>query len=81
MLYICNYKIGFSLVAQMVKKMPAIWETWVPSLGQEDAWRREWQHAPVSLPGESHEERHLVGYSPWNHKESNMTDRLTHTQL
>ena len=27
----------------------------------------------VSLPGESHEQRSLVGYSPWGHKESDMT--------
>ena len=27
---------GFSLVAQMVKKLPVMWETWVPSLGWED---------------------------------------------
>ena len=25
-----------SLVAQLVKNLPAIWETWVPSLGRED---------------------------------------------
>ena len=31
-----------SLVAQMVKNLPAVWETWVQSLGWEDPWRREW---------------------------------------
>ena len=36
----------------MVKKMPAMWETGVWSLGQEDPWRREWQPTAVSLPGE-----------------------------
>ena len=28
-------------------------------------WRRKWQHTPVLLPGESHGQRNLVGYSPW----------------
>ena len=29
-------------------------------------WRREWQHTPVFLPGESHGQRSLVGFSPWD---------------
>ena len=33
-------------------------------------WRRAWQPTPVFLPGESHGQRSLVGYSPWGHKES-----------
>ena len=28
-------------------------------------WRRKWQPTPVFLPGESHGQRSLVGYSPW----------------
>ena len=43
-------------------------ERQVWSLGQEDPWRREWQPTPVFLSGESHEQRSLVGYSPWGHK-------------
>ena len=31
-------------------------------------WRRKWQWTPVFLPGESHGQRSLVGYSPWGHK-------------
>ena len=34
---------------------------------------------PVLLPGESHGQRILVGYSPWGRKESDTTERLTHT--
>ena len=30
-----------SLVAQMVKKLPAVWETQVPSLGREDPLEKE----------------------------------------
>ena len=33
-------------------------------------------NTPVFLPGESHGERSLVGYSPWGHKESDTTERL-----
>ena len=43
-------------------------ETRVQSLGQEDPWRRAWQSAPVVLPGESHGQRSLAGYSPQGHK-------------
>ena len=28
-------------------------------------WRRKWQSTPVLLPGKSHGQRSLVGYSPW----------------
>ena len=31
-------------------------------------WRQEWQPIPVFLPGKSHEQRTLAGYSPWGHK-------------
>ena len=31
-----------ALVAQMIKNLPAMWETWFWTLGQEDPWRREW---------------------------------------
>ena len=40
-------------------------------------WRREWQPTPVFLPGEFQGQRSLVGYSPWGHKESDTTERLT----
>ena len=46
--------LGASLVAQMVKNLPAMQETQVQSLGQEDlTWRRQGQPTPVFLPGES----------------------------
>ena len=44
-------------------------------------WRRAWQPTPVFLPGESHGHRHLVGYSPGGCKESDTTERLTHTDI
>ena len=36
-------------------------------------WRSTWQHTPVFLPGESHGQMSLAGYSPSGHKESHMT--------
>ena len=46
-------------------------------------WRREWQPTPVFLPGESHGQRSLVGYSPWGCKESDTTEQQcsTHMQM
>ena len=41
-------------------------------------WRKKWQPTPVFLPGESHGERALVGYSLWGCKESDTTKQLTH---
>ena len=45
-------------------------ETWVQPLGWEDPLRRERQPTAILLPGESHGQRSLAGYSPWGHKES-----------
>ena len=39
-------------------------------------WRRKWQPAPVFLPGKSHGQRSLAGYSPKGHKESEVTEQL-----
>ena len=39
-------------------------------------WRRKWQPTPVLLPGESHGQRSLVGYSPRSRKELDMTEQL-----
>ena len=36
-------------------------------------WRRKWQPTPACLPGESHGQRSLVGYSPWGQRESDTT--------
>ena len=39
-------------------------------------WRRQWQPTPVLLPGKSHGQRSLVGFSPWGREESDMTEWL-----
>ena len=66
----------------MKKNLPAMQETGFDPWVEKIPWRREWQPTPVLLPGESHRQRSLVGYSPWGLKESDTTERLSmHTQL
>ena len=60
----------------MVETPPAMremQETWVQSLVKKFPWRRKWQPTPVPLPGASHGQRSLVSYSPWGHRESDLT--------
>ena len=66
-----------SLVDQMVKNLPAMWETQVRSLDQEDPLEKEWLPTPVFLPGESHGPRSLTGYHPQGHKDLDTTKWLT----
>ena len=65
----------------MVKRLPAMRETrfdpWVGKI----PWRRKWQPTPILLPGKSHGQRSLIGYSPWGHKELDTTERLHFTSL
>ena len=75
MIQLDNYRgQGDSLLAQMVKNLPAMQETWVLSLGQEDplkkgmathssilAWRIPWTEEPG-------------GPSPWGCKELDTTE-------
>ena len=63
-----------SLVAQILKNLPAMQETQVRSLGQEDPPEEEMAIHPVFLSGESHGQRSLAGYSPWGRKESDTTE-------
>ena len=48
-------------------------DSWVRKI----PWRSERLPTPVFLPGESHGERSLVGYSPWGRKDSDTTERLS----
>ena len=51
----------------MVKNPPAVQEMQRPGFDPwigKIPWRRAWQPTPVFLPGDSHGERSLVGYSP-----------------
>ena len=42
--------------------------------------RRAWQPTPVFLPGESHGQRSLLGYSPWGRRALNTTGQLSAAQ-
>ena len=70
-----------SLVAQRVKRLPTMWETWVRFLGRDDplekemathsstlAWKIPWMEEPGRL-------------QPWGCKESDTTERLHFTSL
>ena len=66
-------------MAQSVKNLSTMRETWVLSLDQEDPLDKRIATTPVFLPGEFHGQRSLVGYSPWDYKELDTTEWLTHT--
>ena len=60
----------------MVKHLPTMQKTWVPSLGWEDPLEKEMATHSSILPGKSHGWRSVVGYSPWGHRESDTTELL-----
>ena len=57
--------------------LPAVQETWVQSYVGKIHWIKEWLPTPVFLPGKSHGQRCLVGYSPRGCKELDLTEQLT----
>ena len=64
-----------SLVAQSAKNLPAVQETWVSSLGQEDPLEKEMATPSSILAWKiSWTERPLVACSPWGRKELGMTE-------
>ena len=72
-----TFKFKVTLLAQVVKNPPAVQEIqetgfnpWVRKI----SCSRKWQPTPVFLPGKSHGQWSLVGYSPQGHKESDMTE-------
>ena len=74
---LCFFHRGTSLVAQTVKRLPAVRETWVQYLGQEDPLEKEMaSHSSILAWLKSHGWRSLVGYSPWGHKALDKTERL-----
>ena len=59
---------------------PAMWETWVRSLGWEDPlppWRRSWQPSLYSCLENPYGQSCLVGYRPWGHKGLDTTEQLS----
>ena len=66
--------VVWSLVAQLVKNPPAMWETWVQSLGWKIPWRRERPPTSIFWPGEFH-----GWYSAWGRRVGH--DWVTFTSL
>ena len=64
-------------MAQMVKNLPAVQETQVQFLGQEDSLEKGRLTILELLPGEFHGQRSLPGYSPWGNKESDTAEQLS----
>ena len=64
-------------MVQTVKNLPAMQETWVPSLGWEDPFEKEKLPTPVFLPGEFHGQMSLAGLSPCGRKELDTTEQLS----
>ena len=71
----------YSQVLLAVKDLPANagdmrrrLDTWVGKI----PWKRAWQPIPEFLPGESHEQRRLVGYNPWGCEELDTTEVTQH---
>ena len=63
-------KFGSSLVAQLVKNLPAMQETWVRSLGWEDPLeKKKATHSSILA--------WRIPWTPWGHKELDMTERLS----
>ena len=71
----------FYLITQIIRNLPAMWETWIQSMGEEDSLEKEISTHPVFLPRKSQGQRSLMGYSPWGHKEADTTERLTFSLL
>ena len=64
-------------MAQTVKHLPAVWETWVRSLSWEDALEKEMAtHSSTPAWKIPNGLRSLVGYSPWGSKESDTAEPL-----
>ena len=63
-------------MAQLVKNLLAIQELGsIPGLKRSPGWMA-WQPTPVFFPGESHEQRNLVGYSPWGHIDNKKRNQM-----
>ena len=58
------------------KHLPTVWETRLQALSWEELLEKQMATHSSILPGKSHRQRSLVGYSPRGHRESDMTERL-----
>ena len=66
----CRWSSGKESICQYRK---CAFDPWIGKI----VCRRKWQPTPISLPGESHGQRSLEGYSPWGRKQVDTTERLS----
>ena len=84
-LHVCGFEVsngqsgfpgssrGKESACQCRKRRRHGFDPWVVKI----PWRREWQPTPAFLPGESHGQQSLAGYSPGGRKESDTTEWLS----
>ena len=68
----------FTCQCRRHRRRRCVFNPWVGKI-----WRRKWQPTSIFLPGKSHGQRSLVGYSPRDRKESDTAEHAhmcTHTQ-
>ena len=71
-----QWRSGKESACQCMRHKRHEFDPWVGKI----PWRRIWLPILAFLPGKFHGQRSLVGYSPWDHKESDTTQQLsTHT--
>ena len=75
---ICYLSIKYTSDTKTLKKISIFFFFTIYYMSK---WRRKWQPTPVFLPGKSHRQRSLVGYSPWGHKGLDTTEQPTHTHI
>ena len=75
-----NYRIAQGFLHSSVGKECAYRQPGFNSWVGKIPWRRKWHPTPVLLPGESHGQRSLVGYSLWGCKsQTQLSDSIQHT--
>ena len=74
---ICIYARDFPAVSDGKECRRPRFDPWIGNI----SWRRICHPTAVFLPGEFHGQRSLVGYNPWGHKESDVTEWLKHTHI
>ena len=65
------------IISQLISQASLVDQRQVGSLAWRDPLENKLQPTPVFLLGKSHGQRSLVGYSPWNHTESNTAEQLS----
>ena len=68
-------------MAQRLKSRLPMQKTWVRRLVLEDPWEKKMATHSSMLPGKSQGQKSMLGYSPWGHKELDMTQGLKHNKF